>query len=365
MMKSILSTIALAITTLTPCSAAEGLLGQAKNYVCYQSGEALKIDGAADEKAWKDAPWTDLFIDIEGDKKAKPHFKTRAKMLWDDKYFYFYAEMDEPHIWATYDKRDMVIFHENDFEIFIDPDADTHAYYELEINAKETVWDLMLLRPYRDGGGAVDSWDILGLKKAVKLNGTLNDPSDKDRGWSVEIAIPWKVLEEAAQPQSSPKFGDQWRVNFSRVQWQLDVVNGKYQKKINPVTNKPFAEYNWVWSPQGVIAMHQPESWGRVQFSGVTAGKGTEKFVIKHADTLREVLREVYYAQANRKQAKGDYATKLDQLVTDKFLSEAVWKQWGSHLSMISDGLGYRCICAHKGEKLVINGEGRVVEIRK
>jgi hypothetical protein len=74
------------------------------------------------------------------------------KMVWDDEYLYVAAEMEEPDIWATLTERDSVIFHDNDFEVFIDPDGDTHAYYELEVNALATAWDLMLLKPYRDGG---------------------------------------------------------------------------------------------------------------------------------------------------------------------------------------------------------------------
>ncbi len=58
--------------------------------------------------------------------------------------------------------RDSVIFHDNDFEVFVDPDGDTHAYYELEVNALGTQWDLMLIKPYRDGGRAIDAWDIAG-----------------------------------------------------------------------------------------------------------------------------------------------------------------------------------------------------------
>ena len=56
-------------------------------------------------------------------------------MLWDDQFFYVGAELEEPHVWATLTERDSVIFHDNDFEVFIDPDGDTHLYYELEMNA--------------------------------------------------------------------------------------------------------------------------------------------------------------------------------------------------------------------------------------
>ena len=77
--------------------------------------------------------------------------------------------MEEPDVWATLTERDSVIFHDNDFEVFIDPDGDTHAYYELEVNALGTAWDLILIKPYRDGGPAINGWDIAGLKVGVDV----------------------------------------------------------------------------------------------------------------------------------------------------------------------------------------------------
>jgi hypothetical protein len=34
-------------------------------------------------------------------------------MLWDDQFFYVAAELAEPHVWATLDIHDSVIFHDN------------------------------------------------------------------------------------------------------------------------------------------------------------------------------------------------------------------------------------------------------------
>ena len=59
-------------------------------------------------------------------------------MLWDDKYLYIGAEMEEPHVWATLTKHDSVIFHDNDFELFVDPDGDNHNTTEFEMNALNT-----------------------------------------------------------------------------------------------------------------------------------------------------------------------------------------------------------------------------------
>lgn len=235
------------------------LMAQPKEYICYRTKAKITIDGKLTE--WRNVAATDAFVDIEGDRKPRPRFASRVKMLWDHQYFYIAADLAEPHVWATLTKRDSVIFQDNDFEVFIDPNGDRNEYYEFEINALNTGWDLFLPKPYRDGGKAQDNWDIIGLKTAVHINGTLNDPKDKDKGWSVEIAMPWKALAEYAHKATPPHDGDEWRVNFSRVEWQHEIIAGQYRKVAHT------KEDNWVWSPQGVIDMHRPEMWGVVHFT--------------------------------------------------------------------------------------------------
>jgi hypothetical protein len=285
-----------------------------RQYVCYQTTAPLQIDGKPSEEAWAKAAWTEAFVDIEGDRKPRPPFTTRAKMLWDDQYFYILAELEEPHVWATLTERESVIFQDNDFEVFIDPDGDTHNYYEFEINALGTEWDLMLAKPYRDGGPAINGWDIRGIRSAVHVDGTLNYAPDTDRKWTVEIAMPWEILKECAPERRKPKDGEQWRVNFSRVQWQTDIVNGQYRKRINPQTQKPYPEDNWVWSPQGAIDMHRPEMWGFVQFSERKVGSSPASFSPNPDEAVKWALRQVYYAQKKYYTATGKYSSDLSQL---------------------------------------------------
>ncbi|MCC6589452.1 MAG: carbohydrate-binding family 9-like protein [Bryobacterales bacterium] len=241
-------------------AAAQTVQAPPKQYKAPFAKQLPAIDGRLDDAAWKAAPWTDDFQDIEGPVRVKPRFRTRAKMTWDAQYFYVAAELEEPHVWGTLTKHDSVIFEDNDFEVFIDPNGDTLEYYEFEMNALNTGWDLFLPKPYKKGGKASNAWAIPGLKTAVHVNGTLNNPSDSDKGWSVEIAFPWKVLAEFAHQSSPPKPGDKWRVNFSRVEWRHDIIDGKYRKV--PKTK----EDNWVWSPQWQVDMHVPEHWGVVEF---------------------------------------------------------------------------------------------------
>jgi len=232
------------------------LAAEPEHYECVRAKGPIVVDGKINERAWGAAPWSGWFVDIEGASKPKPRFRTRVKMLWDDTYFYIAAELEEPDVWATLTKHDSVIFHDNDFEVFLNPTGDTQNYFEFEINALNTGWDLFLNKPYRHGGKADNSWEIPGLKTAVAIDGTLNNPSDRDRGWTVEIALPWEAFRERSGV-GRPKNGDEWRVNFSRVEWRLDEGHQKVPGS---------KEDNWVWSPQGVINMHVPEKWGYVRF---------------------------------------------------------------------------------------------------
>lgn len=277
-----------------------------KGYVCYRIRAPITVDGRLDDPAWRDVPWTDEFVDIEGDRKPRPRFRTRAKMAWDDRYFYVAARMEEPHVWGTLTAHDSVIFRDNDFEVFIEPDGDNHAYYELEINALNTTWDLFLPRPYKDRGKADNSWEIPGMKTAVHIDGTLNDPGDTDREWSVEIALPWEAFRAHANRPLPPRDGDQWRVNFSRVEWTIAVNGGKYEKV------KGLKEDNWVWSPQFAVNMHRPEHWGYVQFSRRPPGKA--EFRPDPAWPVRLRLLAVYYAQKEFHRANGRYAKSVAEL---------------------------------------------------
>lgn len=241
-------------------------------YNCFKTSQSIVIDGDITDGEWGKVEWMDNFGDIEGDRMPKPLYSTRAKMMWDETYLYIAAELKDPHLWADITERDAVIFHNNDFEVFIDPQGDTHHYMELEINALNTVWDLMLPKAYRNGGMAVDSWDIVGMKSAVKIYGTLNDPSDIDDKWCVELALPWSALGELAYHEGAPNDKEVWRLSFSRVHWNFDLKDGKYSRKVDPQTGKILPEYNWTSSAQGAIAMHQPESWGYVQFHALEVG---------------------------------------------------------------------------------------------
>jgi hypothetical protein len=317
-------------------------IGDPRGYVALRALTAPKMDGKLDDDAWKQAPWSEDFVDIEGDAKPKPRHRTRMKMLWDDKYLYIAAELTEPHLWGVIDKHDEVIFYDPDFEVFLDPDGDSHNYAELELNSKNTTWDLLLTKPYKDGGSALNGWEIVGLKTAVHLNGTLNNSSDTDIGWTVEIAWPWASLKDIMELQPAQD-GQRYRINFSRVEWDFDIVDGKYVK----VKGRP--EHNWVWSPQGVIDMHRPERWGTVELQ-----TNPKAYTPDPNQAMLDRLHDVYYAQKNYIEKHGRYAAKLEDL-----------KLANNMLSLQATDRYFDVSETHNGERWTLTSDGRVAKPKK
>jgi len=239
------------------------------------------IDGKLDEDTWKDAHRSPPFRDlVQG---TATHLDTRAAVLWDDEYLYVGYWIEEPNVWATLTERDAPIYQDNDVELFI---AGRDGYYEFEINAYATIYEVLffweeafdrygysamnefdrnspMAKPFNGVGYKSHprgkrigfwNWDYQGLKQAVHIDGTLNDDSDRDRGWTVELALPWSGLQILAKGDGRalpPKEGDVWRMDFSRFNTYKD-------------TSKDSG--GWAWSPHGVWDSHVPECFTFVEF---------------------------------------------------------------------------------------------------
>jgi len=336
----------------------EHLFTPARSYVVYQAVNDIIINGKAVEPSWNLAEWSEEFVDIEGTKKPEPKHKTRMKMLWDDKYLYILAELEEPHIWSYYEKHDLIVFEENDFEVFIDPDDDTHNYFEIEINARNTIFDLFMAKPYRNGGVPIITWDIPGLKSAVFVDGTLNNPTDTDKNWTVEMAIPFEALRLGVSTQI-PNDNQVWRINFSRVQWQTEITDGIYKRKKDADSGRIIPEDNWVWNPTGLINMHFPERWGMLQFSTNQVNGQKVVFQNQESDDLEKYLWLVYYKQKKYIGEKGKYATTLSELAIPDTLTIDSGENTGLKISATEQQFIAE-INSSKGIKLTINNDGLI-----
>ena len=335
-------------------SGLEHLFKTPRHYVACFTNERPVIDGVITDDVWDNAVWSDYFRNIEGDLKPDPPLRTRMKMLWDDKYLYIAAELEEPHVWAYLQQHDDIVYYDNDFEIFIDPRNTTHQYFEIEVNARNTIFDLFMPRAYRNGSGALISWDAPGLQSAVKVNGTLNDPTDKDRGWTVEMAIPFAAVTVGNTP-GIPRDGHTWRINFSRVEWHTDITDGKYVRRTDS-SGKILPEENWVWSPQGFINMHAPERWGYLMFSKQTNPSQAPAFIMPYSEKQRQYLWLVYYRQKDFLQKNRRYALTLDELN----INPSVFEMDGQTNTLVMEATGRQFFVVIESEenRITINDEG-------
>ena len=205
----------------------------------------LAVDGKLDEEAWVSATKTDSFVDLISGEPTQ--HETRSAILWDDDFLYVGFWVTEPNVDAKYKKRDDPIYFDNDVELFI---AGEDAYYEFEINAFGTIYEAYFVweDAYESGEFSQDpqlkrdvpksqpfngvglkhhprgkriaflGYDFPGLQSAVHIDGTINDDADTDRGWTVELALPWKSMQLLAGKDRTlpPSPGDQWRIDLFR-----------------------------------------------------------------------------------------------------------------------------------------------------
>ena len=294
----------------TPFSGLENLFTEPKSYTLYHTASPLKIDGILNEKSWQETPWTDYFIDIEGEQKPAPAYKTRVKMIWDDKFLYIAAQMEEPHIWANKRPEKDIIFKDNVFKIFIDPDNNMNDDFEIQINPQNNMLFLVMNKPYRDGGKPVSGWEPIGYQSGVTIKGTMNNPADTDKEWTAEIALP---LAAFSFNPGDPKQNSQFRINFLRTGFDFKVENGVYSKALD-AAGKPFPPHYAVWTSQGIINMHYPERWAYTIFSDKLPAATPQIFILPYAEKQKKLLWLAYYRQKEFFKKSKQYAATLKEL---------------------------------------------------
>jgi len=260
-------------------------------FTCYRTNQPIQIDGNLNKPVWSKAPKSGRFVDMAS---GNPGFyDTRMSALWDDTNLYIAFWVEEPFIDAHYTERDSIIFQENDVEVFIDGED---CYYELELNAIGTLYEVFFIwrdaykrgghfdlpefdvherQAYTFGGDydrnptsfwkgthprgirwAFTDWDFPGVQIATQIDGTLNDDSDIDRGWTAEIALPWAGMNHLANGRSlPPKDNDTWRMFFGRFQ---KLMNAGKEVQPHPA---------WALSSHGFYDTHQPDRFPYVTFS--------------------------------------------------------------------------------------------------
>jgi hypothetical protein len=260
------------------------------DYTAKKITASLNIDGNIDKPVWQQANWSKRFVDmVTGDAGM---YNTQTAIVWNDEHLYIAFKAEEPFVSALLTERDSIIFLENDLELFIEG---KDCYYELEINAANTVYEVFFIwkdaclkggrfdtpqfdvhqqQAYTFGGDydrsgasfwkgtnprgirwAFTNFDMPGLQTAVQVQGTLNDHTDVDTGWTLELAIPWTSLALLDPEKSIPPVnGDIWTMFLGRFQ---KLMNGGREVTPHPAM---------VLNSHGIYDTHMPEKWSRIIF---------------------------------------------------------------------------------------------------
>lgn len=208
------------------------------DYVCRWTEKTLTIDGKLNEPAWEEAIRLDRFFLMVGDGKntRPPSTRTIARLLWSDKYLYFAAEMEDTDLYGSHEGHDPPFGGDDIIELFVKPRQDLPYYWEFHVTPRGATRDYFWARR---GAGADDRWMAYNaeMQAAVTLDGTLNHWEDRDRGWTVEVAIPWSAFERmGGRPQ--PK--DRWAFLVSRYDYSVHLERGLELSACTPLPQVNF-----------------------------------------------------------------------------------------------------------------------------
>ena len=216
-------------------------------YQVFHTAGPIRMDGQLDEPSWIGAPAVGDFQFPWWKAGAKE--QTVAKLLWDEKYLYVACICADEHITAQVKDRDGPVAQDDCFEIMLAPNPNQpEVYFNIEWNVVGGILDNF--RPHGPHRPRAPKWDASGIQIAGAVVGSLNDDSDADQRWIVEVAIPLANFADYAT-SIPPRPGSSWHFNLNRH-------GGK--------TNPQFSQ----WSPgdSETPTFHTPHRFGRIIFNG-------------------------------------------------------------------------------------------------
>jgi hypothetical protein len=204
---------------------------------CRWAAFPIKIDGVLNEVAWTKAQVLKDFAVFW--QNRKPKTATTARLLWDSRYLYFCAEMEDQDLYADVREPNGRTWTNDVFELFFKPSDQKLVYYEFQVNAAGTQLELFL--PSRGAGGYQRFAPLthFGMESAVQLQGTLNKWEDRDKGWTVEGRIPWTAFQANG---GRPKAGAKWRFALCRYDYSV-TLDRPEMSSTAPLTQEDFHRY--------------------------------------------------------------------------------------------------------------------------
>jgi hypothetical protein len=222
--------------------------GEKKKFFNFESVLKIKkttkapmINGVLDDECWKNAEAKPLKLCING---KKPMFQTSVRTVWDDKNLYVAFECQDMDAMGTVKERDGLVTSEEYVSVMIDTGSNNKCYAVINVGPAGGVSDEFVL-VYKDGEKIKElkDWNCDNMSASVSVYGDGAKPGNRDRFWTVELAMPF--AEFVTADIIPPKAKDKWRINFCR----LDLTNKTEYSALMPTGiegfNKP-SKFSWV-----------------------------------------------------------------------------------------------------------------------
>lgn len=192
-----------------------------KIYLAEKTSAKISIDGIL-EHEWQTANQVqfDYFYGFDKDIDKQ---KTTFRMLWDDENLYLSYDCEDQYLNAAETQRDGLPFLDDCVEVFLTPTATQnklHTCFEMNIN--KALNDIVYLEQFEVGKPGVIKAFNPEIQVEISLQGTINDNSDIDKGYIMEVAIPLRSFKgfDMYQPV---KTGNTW--SFLAIRQERNGAN--------------------------------------------------------------------------------------------------------------------------------------------
>ncbi|MBK9013422.1 MAG: helix-turn-helix domain-containing protein [Saprospiraceae bacterium] len=222
------------------------------------ASQSINIDGQPDD--WDGDP---LFFSVKNPRTADSN-RVALRLAWDELFLFGLAEISDKQLVKLRSGTNNPTLNLGDaVEIYLDPLADSREH--MDVNDYQFIMDVggdyaifkgdknLIREEYqtpKDTGLATVAFDF-----KTKLQGSLNDESDVDGGWTLEFALPWAALGVHAQR------GTAFRLDFCLNDMDAQVKLENFDE--NDVI-EPFSYASW----QGDTTFGFPPRWRVCRLTG-------------------------------------------------------------------------------------------------
>lgn len=203
------------LTAIAGAFAQDQCNGCGLTYACRTACAPVTIDGVLDEAAWLLADRLPIEYVLQPQEYLTAPPRGSVRILWDAQFLYVGFECSDDDVWSFSSKDDEMLCTGDVVELFLKPSREANVYYEFNIAPNGALFDARY--PSRGAGGVErgKAWSS-GAQIATRVDGTDGDDQDFDKGYCVEMKIPWASFREGAPaPDAIWTFGA-FRFDYSK-----------------------------------------------------------------------------------------------------------------------------------------------------